>query len=70
MTWDRHYHVTLLSDSALRKLLDELGLDDEIEWAETRTGVFADGKLHSVSNTLELLRFPVLNTDRRRRASA
>ena len=62
VTWDRHYHVTLLSDSALRKLLDELGLDEEIEWAETRTGVFAEGKLYSVSNTLELLRFPVLNS--------
>ncbi len=62
VTWDRHYHVTLLSDAALRKLLDELGLDAEIEWTETRTGVFAGGKLHSVSNTLELLRFPVLDT--------
>ncbi len=62
VTWDRHYHVTLLSDSVLRKLLDELGLDEEIEWTETRTGVFAGGKLHSVSNTLELLRFPVLGT--------
>ncbi len=62
VTWDRHYHVTLLSDAALRELLGELGLDAEIEWTETRTGVFADGKLHSVSNTLELLRFPVLDT--------
>lgn len=61
VTWDRHYHVTLLSDAALRGVLDELGLDAEIEWAETRTGVFAGGRLHSVSNTLELLRFPVLN---------
>ena len=62
VTWDRHYHVTLMSDAALRALLAELGLDDAIEWAETRTGVFADGRLHSVSNTLELLRFPVLAT--------
>lgn len=62
VTWDRHYHVTLMSDAALRGLLDELGLDAQIEWAETRTGVFAGGRLHSVSNTLELLRFPVLHT--------
>lgn len=60
LVWDRHYHVTLLSDANLRKLLAELDLDREIEWAETRTGVFAQGKMHSVSNTLELLRFPVL----------
>ncbi len=60
LVWDRHYHVTLLSDSRLRKLLEELDLDREIEWAETRTGVFAGGRLYSVSNTLEMLRFPVL----------
>jgi protoporphyrinogen oxidase len=60
LIWDRHYHVTLLSDSRLRKLLEELDLDREIEWAETRTGVFAGGHLYSVSNTLEMLRFPVL----------
>jgi protoporphyrinogen oxidase len=60
VVWDRHYHVTLMSDSRLRALLAELGLDAEIDWVETRTGVFAGGKLYSVSNTLELLRFPVL----------
>src|SRR5262249_29589137 len=56
----RHYHVTLMSDSFLRGILAELELDAEIEWVETRTGVFAGGRLFSVSNTLELLRFPVL----------
>ena len=60
VTWDRHYHVSLLSDSKLRRVLAELDLDHELEWAVTRTGVFAGGKLHSVSNTLEMLRFPVL----------
>ena len=60
VVWDRHYHVTLMSDSFLRRVLTELDLDADIEWAETRTGVFADGQLYSVSNTLELLRFPVL----------
>ncbi len=60
LVWDRHYHVTLLSDSHLRKLLAELDLERDIEWTETRTGVFAGGRLYSVSNTLELLRFPVL----------
>jgi len=60
VVWDRHYHVTLLSDSFLRRVLAELDLEREIEWAQTRTGVFAGGQLYSVSNTLELLRFPVL----------
>ncbi|MEM9187474.1 MAG: FAD-dependent oxidoreductase, partial [Planctomycetota bacterium] len=28
--WDRFYHVTLLSDSTLRGLLEEIGLADEV----------------------------------------
>jgi protoporphyrinogen oxidase len=60
ITWDRHYHVTLLSDTHLRKLLTELDLEQEIEWRVTRTGFFTDGALHSLSNTLEFLKFPPL----------
>lgn len=60
VVWDRHYHVTLLSDTVLRSLLAELGLEKEIEWVETRTGFYTDGKLYSMSNTLEFLRFPPL----------
>lgn len=60
VTWDRHYHVTLLSDTKLRGLLAELGLEQELTWATTRTGFYTDGKLHSMSNTLEFLRFPPL----------
>jgi protoporphyrinogen oxidase len=60
VTWDKHYHVTLLSDSHLRSLLAELGLDDEMRWVETRTGFYTDGRLHSMSNSLEFLTFPPL----------
>ena len=60
VTWDRHYHVTLATDDHLLALLEEIGLADEIEWHHTRTGVFAQGRLHSVSTPLELLRFPPL----------
>ncbi|HEY0322092.1 MAG TPA: NAD(P)/FAD-dependent oxidoreductase [Pyrinomonadaceae bacterium] len=61
VVWDRHYHVTLLSDMRLRALLDELGLEKEMQWVETRTGFYTDGQLYSMSNTLEFLRFPPLN---------
>jgi protoporphyrinogen oxidase len=60
VTWDKHYHVTLLSDSRLRGLLAELGLDDSMKWVETKTGFYTDGHLYSMSNTLEFLRFPPL----------
>jgi len=60
VVWDRHYHVILESDRALVSLLEELGLAAELHWTRTRTGVFANGRLHSVSNPVELLRFPGL----------
>jgi protoporphyrinogen oxidase len=60
MVWDRHYHVTLLSDTWTRYILTELGLEQEMQWVETRTGVYADGKLYSVSNAAEFLQFPPL----------
>ena len=60
VVWDRHYHVTLLSDRYLRSLLSELGLDEDMEWVETRTGCYAEGTLYSISDTLEFLRFPPL----------
>lgn len=61
VVWDRHYHVTLLSDSFLRGLLGELGLEQDMRWVQTRTGFYSDGRLHSMSNLLEFLRFPPLN---------
>jgi len=61
VVWDKHYHATLLSDTRLRALLAELGLEKEIEWVQTRTGFYTGGKLYSMSNTLEFLRFPPLD---------
>jgi protoporphyrinogen oxidase len=60
VVWDKHYHVTLLSDSCLRALLRELGLEAEMRWVVTRTGFFCGGRLHSLSSTLEFLSFPPL----------
>jgi protoporphyrinogen oxidase len=60
VTWDRHYHVTLLSDAALRAVLAELDLDAQMRWVETKTGYYSDRKLSSVSNTVEFLKLPGL----------
>jgi protoporphyrinogen oxidase len=60
-TWDRHYHVTLLSDSHLLELLSQFGLADDMKWVETKTGFYSGGKFYSMSSTLEFLRFPPLN---------
>ncbi len=61
IVWDRHYHVILLSDTRLRSLLAELGLEKTMRWVETKTGFYTDGAFHSMSNTLEFLRFPPLD---------
>jgi protoporphyrinogen oxidase len=61
VTWDKFYHVTLLSDTRLRELLKAWELDHEIEWVQTRTGFYSNGKLYSLSSSLEFLLFPVLS---------
>jgi protoporphyrinogen oxidase len=61
ITWDKFYHVILLSDTNLRELLQELELEKEINWVETKTGFYTNGKLYSMSNSIEFLRFPPIN---------
>lgn len=61
VVWDKHYHVTLLSDSFTKKIVEEIGLASEFEWVETKTGFYTDGKLVSMSNSLEFLKFPPLD---------
>ena len=70
VVWDRHYHVILLSDRHLRRLLAELGLDREIEWVESRTGFYTGGTFHSMSNVVEFLQFPPLRLVDRLRLGA
>jgi protoporphyrinogen oxidase len=58
--WDRHYHVTLLSDANLRKVLSELGLEAEMQWRTTRTGFFTGSDLYPLNDAIDYLRFPPL----------
>jgi len=59
--WDRFYHVTLMSDTKIRSVLERLGLESQMKWVETKTGFYADGQLLSMSNTAEFLKFPPLS---------
>jgi protoporphyrinogen oxidase len=59
--WDKFYHVILLSDFRTRNILKEIGLETNIKWVETKTGFYIDGKLYSMSDTIEFLKFPTLN---------
>ncbi len=70
VVWDRHYHVTLSSDSRLRGLLADLDLEKEMRWVHTRTGFYSGGRFHSMSNALEFLAFPPLNLFEKARLAA
>ena len=59
--WDKFYHVILLSDFGTRDILKEIGLEDKTHWVETKTGFYMNGKLYSMSDTIEFLKFPTLN---------
>jgi protoporphyrinogen oxidase len=60
IVFDKHYHVTLLSDSRLRNLIQEIGLESELKWVETKTGFYTNDQLYSMSDTAEFLKFPPL----------
>lgn len=70
VTWDRHYHVTLLSDTALLGLLADLGLEAGLRWGDTRTGYWAAGRLSPVSRPSEFLRLPGLSPVAKARLAA
>lgn len=70
VTWDRFYHVTLLSDTHLRALLAEIGLEESMRWVETKTGFYSGGELYSMSNSVEFLRFPPLTLAEKLRLGA
>jgi protoporphyrinogen oxidase len=61
IVWDRFYHVILMSDLNTRKVLTEIGLEKELNWVETKTGFYSDGKLYSMSNLIEFFKFPPIN---------
>ena len=61
VVWDRHYHVTLASDFALRALLAELDLENQMRWHKTHTGIYWNGSLWPLSGALDFARLPLLN---------
>ena len=58
--WDKFYHVILASDIHTRQLLRELQLEQDLQWRETRTGFFSERGFHSMSSSLDFLRFPLI----------
>ena len=61
VTWDRFYHVTLLSDQNLRGLLSDIGLEGELRWKTTKTDFYTGGTFHPLNNAIDFLRFKPLD---------
>lgn len=63
VTWDRHYHVTLLSDARTRAMYDSVGIgDDQLSWVETKNGYYGtDGVLRPFSGPIDFLKLPGLS---------
>lgn len=57
---DRFYHTILSSDAHLGALIDELGLQDRMRFSETKTAFYSNGRLYSMNNIIEFVRFPPL----------
>lgn len=57
---DRFYHAILSSDQHLRNLGQELGLEDQFRFRETKMGFYHNGQVYSMNNMVEFLRFPPL----------
>lgn len=59
--WDKFYHVILPQDAHLLELLKEIGLEKDLRWRNTGTGYYGNGKFYAMSNTRQMLQFPLLS---------
>jgi protoporphyrinogen oxidase len=60
LSWDKYYHVTMLSDNDLRSLLVELDLEREINWKVSKTHFFTGKGLYPLNNAIDYLRLPIM----------
>lgn len=58
---EKYYHHWFRSDYAIQELIKELGLSHSLKFLESSMGIYLNGKLHSFSGTLDLLKFRPLN---------
>ncbi|HLZ64565.1 MAG TPA: NAD(P)/FAD-dependent oxidoreductase [Ktedonosporobacter sp.] len=70
-TWlEKFYHHIFCSDTTAIKVIQELGLGDQLEWMRPRTVSLINGGLHQLDSPLSLLRFQPWRLDERLRVGA
>ena len=64
---ERFYHCILPEDAALIRLIQEVGLGEELQWRETGMGFMYQRRIYPLNTPLDLLRFgPLSFVDRLR----
>ena len=64
---ERYYHHLFRSDRAMRELVDELGIGEELEWLPSSMAMFVDGATHPFTTPADLLRYSPLSLRARAR---
>ncbi|MGI6085077.1 MAG: NAD(P)/FAD-dependent oxidoreductase [Acetivibrionales bacterium] len=58
---DRFYHHIFVNDSEILSLINELNLNNRLDWYKPQNAVYADNTLHPFSTPLDLLLFKPLS---------
>lgn len=58
---DRFYHVILSADTKTLEFIKELDLESKLFWRDTKSGFYGEGKLVSLSSTIDFIRFPFMS---------
>ena len=58
---ERYYHFHCLNDKGFLKILDEIGLKEQLKWKKTKMGFFYNGKLYRWGSLLSVLIFPKIS---------
>ena len=67
---ERYYHHLFMTDRHIRRLYDELGMPDELEWRPSSVAMFTGGRSHAFTTPLDLLRYSPLSLPSRLRMGA
>jgi protoporphyrinogen oxidase len=67
---EKYYHHLFRSDTAMQRLIAELGLADRLRWPRPRTVTLWQGQIYQLDSPLTVLRFPPLSPVERVRMAA
>jgi protoporphyrinogen oxidase len=65
---ERYYHHIFTGDADMMELMEELGVNERMEWLTSKVGIFYQGEIYDFVTPLDLLRFKPLGFWQRIRA--